>query len=83
MVPTREIIVDPAGGILVSRTGRDRLRMRLVAALPLRGGRVVALQQVVVDPAGVALRDPLTGSCVGMPQVFVHRLAGAGRTEGA
>ena len=44
---------------------------------------MVPTREIIVDPAGVALRDPLTGSCVGMPQVFVHRLAGAGRTEGA
>jgi hypothetical protein len=76
------IVIAPDGTVVVPRVGAGALRMRLVAALPLRSSGGVALPVALTDPLGTVVAAPggagLDGAVIGMPEVYVHRLAAAG-----
>jgi hypothetical protein len=77
------IVIAPDGTVVVPRVGAGALRMRLVAALPLRDAARVAAPVMVVDPLGVAVvaaggASDLDGALLGDAGLYVHRLALAG-----
>ena len=84
--PQLQLLVDRQGHAvadLATVVGRMGLSFRVVSALPIAGKpptpTVAAIE--LVDHQGMRVADPATGTLVGEPALYVHRLLSVTRTR--
>ena len=83
--PQQHWLVDQQGrGVADPRSviGRAGLPLRLVGALPIssKPPQPTFAAVAFVDTQGLMLQDPVAGTVLGEPPLYVHRLLAATRT---